>query len=74
MTLMPIESLAHSPDETEIVVALRDLFSAYPGAMSCGLDTMAGLLWALGYASRRPSEFEAAVALEALTLEGEIAA
>lgn len=74
MTPAPKEIVQHSPDETEIVVVVRDLLSLHPEAVGCGPETLAGLMWMLRLLPRRPSEFEVGAALEALMLEGEVAA
>ncbi len=58
----------------EVLVALRELFSTHPEAMRCGPETLAGLLRLCGLLSHRPPTFAVEAALEALEVEGEVAA
>lgn len=58
----------------EVLPALRELFSQHPAAVSSGPEALVRLLYVLGFLSFRPGVCEVEAALEALTLEGEIAA
>lgn len=57
-----------------VVVALRDLFSQYPGAIKSGSETLGKLLYVLRFLPYRPDAYEVEEALEALQIEGELAA
>lgn len=70
MMLAPEESI---PDNRDVLPAVRELISPHPRAAYCTPETVARLLWALSYVSRPVDSFEATVALEALSIEGEVA-
>jgi len=57
-----------------VLPALRELLSHHPAAASSSPAKLAGLLRILSYLPRRPAVFEVAAALEALALDGEVAA
>ncbi len=58
----------------DLLSALRELFSQHPAAVSCGPETLARMLYVLCYLNRRPAAFEVEAALEALQVEGGLAA
>ncbi len=59
--------------ETQVVlIALRELFSRNRIAESFSKETLAELLFAERYISRRVGAFEVECALEALRLDGEL--
>jgi hypothetical protein len=60
------------PDNSDLLPALRGLFSQRPAAMQSGLETLARLLWVLSYLPYRPEESEVEIAMEALRVEGEV--
>lgn len=57
-----------------VVPALRELFSQHPRAMRCGPETLSRMLYVLCFLSYRPGVCEVEAALEALQVEGELAA
>jgi hypothetical protein len=61
-------------DESELLPALRELFSQHPTATRSGPETLARLLWVLRYLPYRPLVFEVEAALEVLSIEGEVLA
>lgn len=58
----------------EVLPALRELCSQHPGAVTTSPDKLARMLYVLRYLSYRCEAFEVEVGLEALRVEGEIAA
>jgi hypothetical protein len=58
----------------DVLPALRELLSRYPAATYKSSDTLARLLWMLRYLPYQPETFEVEAALEALRIEGGIAA
>jgi hypothetical protein len=68
--LYPTEPTARD----DVLPALRDLLSQHPATMRSAADTLARLLWILRYLPYRPETFEVEAALEALRIEGEVAA
>jgi hypothetical protein len=58
----------------EVLPALRELFSHHPGAMRSGPEALSRMLYVLRFLPYRPEVFEVEVALEALAVEGEVAA
>lgn len=58
----------------EVLPALREMISQHPTAMRNGPETLARLLYVLRYLSYRPSVYAVEEALEALQVEGELAA
>jgi hypothetical protein len=71
MTFAPQRIIA---DETEVLPALRELFSQHPTATRSGSETLTRLLWGLRYLPYRPLVFDVETALEALYTEGEVLA
>lgn len=57
-----------------VLVALRELFSQHPGTMRSGPEFLSRLLYVLRFLPYRPDVFEVEAALEALQIEGELAA
>lgn len=70
MTFAPL-LIVHDPD---VLPAVRELISSSPETSYCRAETIAGLLYAKRFLSYRPATFEVEAALEALRLEGEVAA
>ena len=58
----------------DVLPALRELLSQHPAVTYKSPDTLARLLWMLRYLPYRPETFEVEAALEALRIEGVIAA
>jgi hypothetical protein len=58
----------------DVLPALRELLSQHPAVTHKSPDTSARLLWFMRYLPHRPETFEVEAALEALRVEGEIAA
>lgn len=58
----------------EVLPALRELFSQHPAAVSSGPEALARMVYVLRFLPYRPGVCEVEAALEALTLEGEVAA
>lgn len=61
-------------ESTEVFVALRELLGTNRIAGSFSYETLAELLYAEGYISRRVETHEVECALEALSVEGELLA
>jgi hypothetical protein len=64
----------HRLGKEEVLPALRELLSRHPAAASSSPVKLAGLLRILCYLPRRPGPLEVAAALEALEVDGEVAA
>jgi hypothetical protein len=58
----------------DVLPTLRELFSQHPEAAKSGPETLSRLLYELRFLPCRPEIHEVEAALEALALEGEIAA
>ena len=58
----------------DVLPALRELLSQHPAVTYKSPGTLARLLRMLGYVSYQPETFEVEAALEALHIEGEVAA
>ena len=58
----------------DVLPTLRELFSQHPEATKSGPETLSRLLYMLRFLSYQPEIHEVEAALEALVLEGEIAA
>lgn len=58
----------------DLVPALRGLFSQHPGAMRSSPEVIGRMLYVLCFLSYRPALFEVEAALEALRIDGELAA
>jgi hypothetical protein len=61
----------HKPD---VLPALRELFSQHPGFEQSGLESLSRALYVFRFLPYRPETFEVEAAVEALRVEGEIAA
>jgi hypothetical protein len=66
--------LSEPTPREDVLPALRELLSKYPGVTYNSPDTLAQLLRMLGYVPYQPETFEVEAALEALRVGGEIAA
>lgn len=60
--------------DATVLPALRELCSLHPAARTCGPETLARMLFVLCYLPYSPDVFAVEAALEALSLEGELAA
>jgi len=69
--IAPSPNIIHDPN---VLPALRELFSRYPAMMQNGPETLSRALFVLRYVPYRPKPFEVEAALEALVLDGEVAA
>jgi hypothetical protein len=69
MMLTPPHRIVHDSD---VLPALRDLFSQHPAMTQSGPETLARALNVLCYLPRRPEVFEVETGLEALRVEGEV--
>lgn len=58
----------------EVLPAVRELLSHHPAAQSCGAEALARMLHVLRFLPYRPAPCEVGAALEALLVEGELAA
>lgn len=58
----------------DVLPALRELFSQHPEATKSGLESLSRLLYVLRFLPYQPEIHEVEATLEALALEGEIAA
>lgn len=74
MTLAPPLPAIVPDEHDELVPALRGLFSAAPSAMKSGPETLAKMLLVFGFLPYRPHVFAVEAAVEALLLDGEVAA
>jgi hypothetical protein len=57
-----------------VLPALRELFSQYPDSIRSGPETLSLMLNMMRFLPYRPEVFEVEAALEALCVEGELAA
>ena len=69
--LTPPNRIIHEPD---ILPALRGLLSQHPAMAQSGSEALARALYVLRFLPHRPRPFEVEAALEALVLDGEVAA
>lgn len=67
-------SIPQEAPSAHVLPALRELFSHHPAATRSGPEALAGLLVMLQLLPHRPEVFEVEAALEALQVEGELAA
>jgi hypothetical protein len=58
----------------DVLPTLRELLSQHPAVTYKNPDTLARLLWMLRYLPYQPETIEVETALEALRVEGEVAA
>ncbi len=58
---------------TQLLPAIRELFSAHPRACGASPEVIARRLWILGYIPKPVTCFEVAACLEALDIETEAA-
>lgn len=72
---MLAQNTLYLPDRTqEVLSALRELFSRHPGAMRSGSEALSRMMHLLRFLPYRPEVCEVEAALEALQVEGELAA
>lgn len=64
----------YDDSNSEILPALRELFSQHPAAAGSSPEILTRMLHVLCYLNHRPGAFEVEAALEALRVEGELAA
>ena len=65
------ESVYQSND---VVPGLRELYSQHPVAMNAGAETLARLLFVLRFLNYQPDAAEVEAAVDALTIDGGVAA
>jgi hypothetical protein len=69
-----MRQLYSSSSDSNVLPALRELLDQHPEAHSSAPEKLAGLLWMLRYLPYRPDVFAVEAALEALILDGDVAA
>jgi len=70
--MTPAQNLVYTTND--VLPVLRELFSKHPEAAKSGPETLSRLLYVLRFLPCKPETHEVEAALEALALEGEIAA
>jgi hypothetical protein len=66
--------LRRSLHNCDVLPALRELLSQHPGMTRSGLESLSRALYVFRFLPYQPETFEVEAALEALCVEGEVAA